>query len=147
MKRIPLVAAIGAALMYFFDPADGKRRRNVAVDRTKAFFRKRSQRGAGYVGAQARALKQKATHLREESKPEPNDATLKAKVESEIFRDPEVPKGQIDVNAENGIIYLRGETEPDLAESLEQQVKKIPGVQRVENLLHKPGEPAPTRQS
>jgi hypothetical protein len=147
MKRIPLVAAIGAALMYFFDPADGTRRRHVAIDRTKAFFRKRTERGTGYVGSQARALKQKATHLREEPKAEPNDATLKAKVESEIFRDPEVPKGQIDVNAENGIVFLRGETEPELAKTLEQQVKKIPGVQGVENLLHKPGEPARSRES
>jgi osmotically-inducible protein OsmY len=148
MKRIPLLAAVGAALMYFFDPADGKRRRHVAVDRTKAFFRSRARRGAGSVGSQAHALKQKATHLREEDKATPNDATLKAKVESEIFRSPDVPKGQIDVNAENGVVYLRGETDrPELVEELEKQVRKIPGVRSVENLLHLPGEPAPSKQS
>lgn len=146
MKRIPLLAAIGAALMYFFDPTDGTRRRHMAVDRTKSFFRRRASSGSGAVASQAHALKQKATHLREEEKPQPNDATLKAKVESEIFRDPEAPKGQIDVNAENGVVYLRGETErPELIEELEQQVKKIPGVKGVENLLHLPGEPAPAK--
>jgi osmotically-inducible protein OsmY len=147
MKRIPLVAAIGAALMYFFDPADGKRRRNVAVDRTRAFFRRQVSQGGGAVGAQAQALKQKATHLREEAKPQPNDATLKEKVESELFRDADVPKGQINVNAENGVVYLRGEVEPELIETLEKRARKIKGVRSVENLLHGPGDPAPTKES
>lgn len=148
MKRIPLIAAVAAALMYFFDPGDGKRRRNVVIDRTKAFFRRRASRGARAVGSQAHALRQKATHLREEEKPLANDATLKAKVESEIFRSPDVPKGQIDVNAENGVVYLRGEAgRPELVEELEKQVRKIPGVRSVENLLHLPGEPAPSKQS
>jgi osmotically-inducible protein OsmY len=147
MKRIPLVAALGAAIMYFLDPADGKRRRHVAVDRTKAFFRRRARSTAGAVGSHAHALRQKATHLREEPKPQPNDATLKQKVETEIFRDPEVPKGTIDVNAENGVVYLRGEVDrPELIEALEKQVRNVQGVRGVENLLHTQGEPAPTKE-
>jgi osmotically-inducible protein OsmY len=145
MKRIPLAAAIGAALMYFFDPSDGRRRRHVAVDRTRAFFHRRGAHGVRAVGSQAHALKQKATHLREEEKPRPNDATLKSKVESELFRAAVVPKGQINVNAENGVVYLRGEVEkPELIEELEAQARKVKGVKRVENFLHLPGEPAPT---
>jgi len=145
MKRIPLVAAIGAALMYFFDPADGTRRRHVAADRVRAFFRRRVSHGTRAVGSTAHALKQKATHFREEEKPDPNDATLKEKVESEIFREEGVPKGQINVNAENGVVFLRGEVEqPELIEELEKQARKVQGVTSVENLLHLPGEPAPT---
>jgi osmotically-inducible protein OsmY len=150
MKRIPLVAAVGAALMYFFDPSDGKRRRNVLVDRIGGFFRGsgRKAEGAGrYAGSQAHGLKQKATHLREEEKPQPNDATLKAKVESEIFREAGRPKDKVDVNAENGVVYLRGEVdEPELITELEAQTRKVQGVQGVENLLHLPGEPVPTKQ-
>jgi osmotically-inducible protein OsmY len=57
-----------------------------------------------------------------------------------------VPKGQINVNAENGVIVLRGEVEePDLIRDLEQKTRKVQGVQEVENLLHTPGTPAPTK--
>ena len=38
-----------------------------------------------------------------------NDPALARKVESEIFRDDALPKGSISVNAEYGVIYLRGE--------------------------------------
>ncbi len=146
MKRIPLVAAIGAALLYFLDPAEGKRRRHVAVDRARAFFRGSAGRATKTVGSQAHALKQKATHLREEEKPRPNDATLKAKVESELFRAEGAPKGQVDVNAQNGIVYLRGEVEaPELIQELEARAREVQGVQAVENLLHLPGDPTPTQ--
>ena len=149
MRRIPLIAVIGAALMYFFDPTDGKRRRQALVDRAGGLFRSTGSKAGnagGKVTSQAKGLTEKAKDIREERKPEPNDATLKAKVESEIFRDPEVPKGKIDVNAENGVVYLRGEADrSELIETLENQVRKVEGVQEVENLLHLPGEPAKTK--
>jgi osmotically-inducible protein OsmY len=65
--------------------------------------------------------------------------------ETEIFRDSDIPKGQINVNAENGKVVLRGEVEqPELIKDLEQRTKKVQGVQEVENLLHVPGAAAPT---
>ena len=43
-------------------------------------------------------------------------------------------------------MYLRGEIEqPDLIKDLEQQARKVQGVQDVENLLHAPGQEAPTK--
>ena len=57
-----------------------------------------------------------------------------------IFRDPDVPKGQIDVNAEDGIVILRGEVEgPALIKDLEEKTRSVQGVKDVENLLHLPG--------
>jgi osmotically-inducible protein OsmY len=143
MKRLRF-AALGAAFAYFFDPDNGRRRRKVASDRLAGLSRRHGKRLARAGASQARGLKQKAAHRREEPKPQPNDVTLARKVESEIFRDPEVPKGKIDVNAENGKVVLRGEA--DSAEMIEQLVgsaRRVQGVQDVESLLHTPGEPAP----
>ena len=75
-----------------------------------------------------------------------DDNTIAHKVETELFRDPTVPKGHVDVNVAGGVVYLRGEVKtPDVIKSLERQAKSIPEVKRVENLLHLPGTPAPTR--
>jgi hypothetical protein len=140
-------AALGAALVYFFDPENGKRRRKVTADRLAGFLRRQSRK-TGDLGKRAHALKQRATHLREEPKPQPDDVTLARKVESEIFRDVDVPKGKINVNAEEGKVVLRGEVEsPELIEELVGKTRKIQGVQDVESLLHTPGEPAPAKPS
>jgi osmotically-inducible protein OsmY len=90
---------------------------------------------------------QKAKHLEEEPKPQPDDVTLARKVETEIFRDADVPKGQINVNAENGKIVLRGEVgKPEMIRDLEKRAKSVQGVSEVENLLHLPGTEAPIRK-
>jgi osmotically-inducible protein OsmY len=74
-----------------------------------------------------------------------DDQTLKAKVESEVFRETEAPKGDVNVNVEFGVVYLRGELEDQsLIQELEQRVRTVQGVSRVENLLHTPGTEAPT---
>jgi len=143
MKLFAVFAAIGAALMYFFDPQNGNRRRKMALDRSAGFFRRggrRAERAGRAVAAEAYGLKQKATHIREEEKPPPDDVTLARKVETEIFREADVPKGQINVNAEDGVVYLRGEVErSELIRDLEESARKVQGVRQVENLLHLTG--------
>jgi osmotically-inducible protein OsmY len=139
-----LAGALGAALAYFFDPDNGNRRRKLTADKAGKYFRSTS-RLADDVAAQARTVKQKATHLKEQDKPQPNDVTLAQKVESEIFRDVDVPKGQINVNAEDGVVFLRGEADtPELIDELEAKTRKVKGVRGVENLLHLPEAPART---
>lgn len=74
-----------------------------------------------------------------------DDQTLKAKVESEVFRETEAPRGDVNVNVDLGVVYLRGQLEDQsLIEELEQRVRAVQGVNRVENLLHTPGTEAPT---
>jgi osmotically-inducible protein OsmY len=140
MKRIALVAAAALGLAYFFDPENGKRRRHMAADRTAGFFRRKVRlldRGRRRAVSAGYGVAKKATHLREEEKPQPNDATLKAKVESEVFRDARVPKGRVDVNAEDGVVYLRGEVDSqDMVAELEEATRKVHGVRAVENQLH-----------
>jgi osmotically-inducible protein OsmY len=75
----------------------------------------------------------------------PTDAALVSKVESEVLGNPDFPKESISINAENGIVVLRGQVEhPGQVRRLEKAVRKIDGVLGVENLLHLPGTPAPT---
>ena len=155
MRRFLSGSILGGLVAFLFDPHGGRRRRAVARDRAAGLVRgswRRSARAARGVSSGAYGVKQKVTHRGEEEKPQPNDATLARKVESEIFRDPDVPKGKIDVNAENGVVFLRGEADrPEMIDDLEEQVRKIPGVQGVENLLHLPGQPtqsaSPTESS
>ena len=73
-----------------------------------------------------------------------DDATLKDKVESELFRDEHEVKGAININAQEGIVQLRGELpSQDLIDALVERTQKIHGVREVENLLHTPGTEAP----
>jgi osmotically-inducible protein OsmY len=61
------------------------------------------------------------------------------KVESIVFRKHDLPKGQININAENGVVFLRGQVDrPELVETLEARVRKVQGVKDVENLLYTP---------
>ena len=75
-----------------------------------------------------------------------DDVGLARKVESVIFRDDSIPKGKIDVNAADGVVWLRGEAKtPEMIKGLEREAAAIPEVKKIENLLHLPKTPAPTR--
>jgi len=72
-----------------------------------------------------------------------NDATLTDRVKTALFRDQSVPKGDIDVNAVNGVVTLRGQvSDAELPTRLEDEARKVSGVRDVQNLLHGPGEGA-----
>ncbi len=142
MPLYVLAGAIGAAIAYFFDPENGRRRRKIFVDKAGKYTRRAGQRAQGAT-AQAEGLKQKATHLKEEPKPQPDDVTLARKVETEIFRDADAPKGSVVVTVANGIVELRGETDMHWSERLETEAAKVSGVQGVRNLTHRPGETPP----
>jgi osmotically-inducible protein OsmY len=135
--------AAGAVATFFLDPQSGKRRRHVAFDRATAFVRHRAadaDRQARYVAGHAKGIVHKATPDGSERDPSRlNDPALARKVETEIFRDDDVPKGSINVNAENGVIYLRGEVkQSDQAEQLAKAARDVEGVREVKNLLHIP---------
>src|SRR5205085_11370037 len=73
------------------------------------------------------------------------DVALARKVESMIFRPEDAPKGRVSVNAEDSVVFLRGEVETqDQIEMLVRGAEHVEGVREVRNLMHLPGEPAPT---
>ncbi len=146
MGVFALGGALGAFLVYFFDPQSGARRRHLAVDRTAGFFRsggRQAARAGRGVAAEAYGISQKVQHLKEEPK-DFDDATLADKIRSEVLRDPDIPKGKLNVNVQNGVVQLRGEVpRAELIEDLVRQTRKVQGVRDVENLLHLPGARAP----
>jgi osmotically-inducible protein OsmY len=149
MRKIVIAAAAALGAAWFMDPQSGRRRRAMLRDRVAAFFRRSARSGgraARGVASEAYGLKQKATHLREEPK-DFDDQTLKAKVETELFRGPDTPKGQVNVNAQHGVVQLRGEVDsPELIDELVARTRSVQGVREVENLLHLPGAKAPMHQ-
>lgn len=142
-----LGAALGATAALLLDPARGRARRAQLIDRSAALGR-RALRSGEHEARFARSwVAGKAQAFRALTKPaeSANDATLKERVESQLLGDPKVPKGSININAEQGIVVLRGEVPTDtMREKLAARAGEIDGVWYVENLLHLPGEPAPT---
>lgn len=144
-----LGAAAGAVAAFLFDPQRGAARRAQVVGRAGALWRDATasiERATRYVGSTVEGKAQALKHAGEHE-PMPNDASLAMKVESELFRDPEIPKGDININVEQGVVVLRGQVaDTGMSDRLEKTARAIPGVWEVENLLHLPGEPAPTHR-
>lgn len=142
-------SAASASILYFLDPVSGRRRRKVAVDRAAGTVRhawRRAERAARGVESAAYAKTQRLTHLREEEK-QLDDVTLARKVETVLFRDPTVPKGEIDVNVQRGVVQLRGVVATrDMLDELVARTRAVQGVLEVESLLHLPSQPAPMHQ-
>jgi BON domain len=137
---------LGALTEYFLDPRAGRRRRRTARDRTFATIRRTEHRAAVRARrAESRATGNVRRILARRRHREPlDDVMLAQKVQSELFGRAQVPKGHIDVNAEDGVVFLRGvvDREEDIPR-IGEAARAIDGVRDVENLLHVPGTPAP----
>jgi len=151
MLKLIFGAVAGFAAAWFLDPNDGTRRRHVVGDKAMKYARRSKDealRKGSYVAGQ---VKGKATEVapgtgREPAEERLNDPALQAKIESEIFRGADAPKDKVSVNVEEGIAYLRGEVaDAATIESLVESAARVEGVRGVENLLHTPGQPAPTK--
>jgi osmotically-inducible protein OsmY len=140
-------AAVGAAAAYFLDPQGGAKRRNETREKAVAKAKTGAQDVAG-TAKQAAGSARGKVHAVTPSMPgkgeSPDDVTLAHKVESEIFRPEDAPKGGVSVNAENGVVFLRGEVpDREWIDRFEAEARKVGGVEEVRNLLHLPGTEAP----
>jgi hypothetical protein len=103
-------------------------------------------RGAAGLGVQTALAAGGAARRMLRGNPEPkremDDATLKAKVESTVFRGAEADKGQVVVTVVDGIVELRGEVRrPEQVLDLEARVRSVPEVRGVQSLLRLPRTP------
>jgi osmotically-inducible protein OsmY len=144
-----IAALLGAAAGILLDPARGRARRARLVDQSAATVRlagRRAERNGRRMLAQLKGGLA-AMRARRDGLAASDDATLKARVESALFGDPAVPKGALNVNAEQGIVVLRGEVADEpMRAALAERAAAVRGVWYVENLLHLPGEPALARR-
>lgn len=143
--------AAGALLEYFLDPRTGRRRRHTARDRALAWLRRGERRAlvrARRAESHAVGVARRTVNAHRRAEEPPDDVTLAQKVESRLFRRAGVPKGQISVNAEDGVVFLRGvmDRQEDI-ERMTEEARRIAGVRAVENLVHPPGTPAPASRS
>ena len=132
-------ASIGAAMAFLFDPQRGKSRRARLADQLSALTRRsvRATQRAGRIAVSTASGKLQAITHSGDRIELPNDQTLAEKVETALFRNPKVPKGNININAEEGVIILRGEVPNEtMRRGLERDAAKVIGVEDVRNLLH-----------
>jgi osmotically-inducible protein OsmY len=141
-KAVGAAGAIGLAAGYFLDPDSGKRRRHIARDRAVSVIRRgsdRTRREAEYRTQQAEGKVEAAKSKATPEKPAPNDQALAERVKSEVFQPADAPKGSVNVNVEDGVVYLRGEVKrPEEIRKLVEEAGAVDGVRGVENLLHTP---------
>jgi gas vesicle protein len=135
----------GAIVAFLTDPQRGRARRARLLDQGAATARHAGRGAERAIRAATSTVEGKLEALTTEgSRVAPtDDVTLRDRAESQLFRDPDVPKGSINISAERGILVLRGEV-PDagMRDRLQREAEGIEGVWSVRNLLHLPGEPA-----
>lgn len=144
-----LGAGAGAVAAMLLDPIRGRSRRARLADQSAAVLRRagrdlerETRRVGAAVEGRMAALRAAGGHGGEDPG---NDATIADRVQSELFADPSVPKGDLNVNVEHGIVVLRGEVPDDaMRRQLVERVERMDGVWSVRDLMHLPGETAPT---
>jgi osmotically-inducible protein OsmY len=120
LKRLGLAAVVGAGAAFLAARMDAVRRVRLAVTK----LRHRTEQPKSY-----------------------DDTTLARKVETQLFRAEDAPKGLVNVSVAGGIVTLRGELpSEELIADLLHRTREIQGVQGVESLLHTPDTPAPMHQ-
>jgi hypothetical protein len=143
--------ALGALLEYFLDPRTGRRRRHIARDRALSQLRRGERRAAvraRRAESHAVGVARRTINARRRQAEPFDDLTLAQKVESQLHRRAGIPKGQVSVNAEDGVVFLRGVLEhQDDIERVADAARRIAGVRAVENLIHAIGTPAPASRS
>jgi osmotically-inducible protein OsmY len=152
MKKWLMASAFGATLAYFLDPNSGTRRRNVMADKIKSWTGKgasQAQSQAQYQAGQAyNVVREAVSTAAPHDNDSPDDNTLRDRVESEVFRSPDIGRENVNVDVVGGVVTLRGELLTQAAiDGLVAQVRAIRNVKGVENYLHLPGTPAPNKES
>lgn len=134
---------LGAALMYFYDPQSGRRRRAIAQDQYRHTMRKLEE-AQRVIGRDARNRAQgfaaEAKRLVHRDPARGDDVIIAERVRSAIGRQVSHPAA-IEVSADGGTVNLKGAVLASEVEGLLECVSCVRGVKGVENHLSVHDEP------
>ncbi len=106
--------ALSAGLLYLLDPEKGQQRR-------QSLLSVASSLGGGGSDQPDR------------------DQMVNDSVQTQLFSDASIPKGQININTVDGVVYVRGTaSSQQQIDEIERRIKGIEGVDAVINLLRLP---------
>jgi osmotically-inducible protein OsmY len=139
----------GGLVALVFDPTVDHSPRTLAIRSLRRRARRlgrRFGRVARHAWSESSGIEQRLLHPH--AGEAADDLTLLDRIQSEIYRRPEIPKGTFNVEVVRGVTVLRGQV-PDRAAiaTVEQAVREVDGVAGVWNLLHVAGEPAPNKRA
>ncbi len=138
-----LGVATGAAARHFLDSS----RRNQLRDQATSKAKSAAQQAASTANYAAHKAKGTVASATPSSATDLDDVGLARKVETEIFRDTAAPKGDVSVDVQAGVAYLRGTvTDGEWIARLGDEAAHVDGIKGVNNLLHEPGKPAPAAE-
>ena len=143
--RTVVYAGGAAAAAYFFDPERGRARRTTARDQLGAKLR-RAERSAEarlrYAEGRAEGVLHSVSAT--PAGPPADDRVLADRIRSELGD--RFPHETVELTVVDGTVELRGEVGDEAAMALlVAEIRRVPGVTRVESLLHTTGQPAPNK--
>jgi osmotically-inducible protein OsmY len=129
-------AGVGAALMFLFDPDNGKRRRALLKDKSARYARKAQETEEALVRQTLHHVQGALATLRGRlTPPEPvDDAVLTERVRAALGH--VVPDANaIDVKVRDGCVILKGPVLPEEIGEIVACTERVRGVQQVDNRL------------
>ncbi len=138
-------SSVGALLFYLFDPERGRSRRSRLFGQASGILRRASRTGSRKLRyACSSWLGQRRRQALGGGAPA-DDRALTDRIKSEVL--PRHEAGDVVVEATAGVVTLRGQMASDARiEALAGDVRQIPGVREVVNLVHVPGTDAPNKE-
>jgi osmotically-inducible protein OsmY len=148
-RTIVLTALTISIVNYLWDRDKGHARRAVVRDQAIATARRlyrQAKRLVRYKEGRLRGTVEELFHLHEPDNPDPDDRTVRDRVETELLGNPHFPKGDVNVDVVQRVVELRGQVATrELIAELTDLASKVPGVVGVHSYLHLPGTPAPNK--
>lgn len=146
-----VAGTLGTSLALLFDGERGVRRREMLKSRGRGLFQMATQRmnkQTQIASDRVYGDAKERSHMFQPDNPNPDDNTLRDRIESEAFNHRTAPKGEYNLNVVDGIAVLRGQldSEEDIQQLIEL-VAAVPDVLGVESFLHTPGTPAPNKET
>lgn len=141
-------AVVGGLAMFVLDPRTGRRRRALARDQVvrlgntvDELVSETIPQKVDYLSGFAKGARHRAMHvIGRDGEPMPDDDQfITDRVMSIVFRDPDLPKGNININTVDRVVYLRGSVDdPSMVQEIEARVRRVEGVRDVVNVINRP---------